>query len=100
MNGMKRIRLRTSSEYRIFLPAVPAWSPRVLAKTISRTTVASVDTVPSRGRNNITVGQLGWSWSNTSNAVIENATRIRKLRAQVARFKFTTLSDGGKAELC
>ena len=99
MYGTKRTKQRTSSEKRILLAAVQPWSRRVLASTISRATVASVETVPSSGRNNRTAGQLGCIWSSTNNAVIENATRIRRLRAQIARLKFTTLSDAGKAAL-
>src|SRR4249919_2548363 len=99
MNGTKRTKQRTSSEKRILLAAVRQWSRGVLASTNIRATVASVDIVPSSGRNNRTVGQFGCSWSNTKNAAIENVTRIRKLSAQIARFKFIALLDAGNATL-
>jgi len=100
MYGTKRIKQRTSSEKRILLAAVQPWSRGVLASTISRPTVARVETVPNIGTNSRTEGQLGCIWSTTNNSVIENVTRIRKLRAEIASFKFTTLLDAGKATLC
>src|SRR5271154_4441003 len=100
MYGTKRIKQRTSSEKRILLAAGQSWSRGVLASMISRATVARVETVPRTGRYIRTVGQPGRIWSTTNNTVIVSATRISRLRAQIARFKLTTLLDNGKATLC